>query len=215
MVAPAIVAAGISAAGSLLGGLFGQSQADKQADLQKEFAKNSIRWRVKDATAAGVHPLYALGAPTVSYAPQAVGADLASGISNAGQDIGRAVAAGMTPESKSASILEALTLDRAALENDLLRSQIRATNAAGTAAGLPSVLGDPADPLKIAGVSISRNPGWSDAQDIENRYGELGDYLYGVPVMATDAKATVSDAAKAGVIDRYMSKSWSDWFYGQ
>lgn len=50
-----------------------QSSQDSTSELdyarQKEFAQNSIQWRVADAKAAGLHPLYALGGAGSSYQP--------------------------------------------------------------------------------------------------------------------------------------------------
>lgn len=100
MVAPAIIAAGIGAAGSLAGtGLsmlgrggggspdmssfyqnwrnddmaWSREQFDRSEALQREFAQNGIRWRVEDAKAAGLHPLAAIGASGASAAPISVG----------------------------------------------------------------------------------------------------------------------------------------------
>lgn len=79
--------------------------------LQKEFAQMGIRWKVQDAKAAGLHPLAALGANTLSYSPVQVGSDLDYGMKGLGQDISRAVASKMT------------NLERAMLEQDLLIKQ--------------------------------------------------------------------------------------------
>ena len=60
------------AAGSVVGGVAGylgqkkaesaQRQANRLAyEREKEFAQNQIQWKVKDAVAAGLHPLAALG----------------------------------------------------------------------------------------------------------------------------------------------------------
>lgn len=65
----AITAAGISAAGNLLGGigalggLFGGSSGGSQTSetISQLQPFKQIRWRVQDAKAAGIHPLYALG----------------------------------------------------------------------------------------------------------------------------------------------------------
>lgn len=93
----------ISAGASLLGGALDrrskESAGNKNADLQREFAKNSIRWRVADAKAAGIHPLAALGSQGISAAPAYIGGG-DSGVSAAGQDIGRAISAAQTPVEK-------------------------------------------------------------------------------------------------------------------
>lgn len=102
-----VVSGAIGAAGALLGGKQAAANQAKMAqqnyEHQKEFAQNGIRWKVSDAKAAGIHPLYALGASTASYSPvSGYGGD--SGISDAaaqfGQGIGRAVEAGMTREER-------------------------------------------------------------------------------------------------------------------
>lgn len=104
MIAPAIIGAGISAAGNLLGGLFGNSSARRsearQLKYQKEFAQMGIRWRVNDAREAGLHPLYALGAQVPSYSPVQFEDSLGPAISQAGQNIGQAVAMQATPGEK-------------------------------------------------------------------------------------------------------------------
>lgn len=124
----------VGAASSLLGGLFGQSSQEKQMEAQiaaqREFAQNGIRWRVADATAAGVHPLYALGANTHSFSPIGIGGSpLAEGISQAGQEFGRAIQAKGTAVERAfnAKVMQ-LQLQRGELENTLLASQIARLN---------------------------------------------------------------------------------------
>ena len=67
----------IGAAGALGGaaiGAFGSNKASKRnAKLQKEFAQHGITWRVNDAKRAGIHPLYAIGAPAFSASPSYTG----------------------------------------------------------------------------------------------------------------------------------------------
>jgi hypothetical protein len=64
--------------GSILGGIGADKAADKYAaatkaanlaniKYQREFAQHGIRWKVQDAIAAGIHPYYAMGAPTSSF----------------------------------------------------------------------------------------------------------------------------------------------------
>ena len=65
----------ISAGGNLLGGALGNKGGDgfstKNYKAQKQFAQNSIRWKVKDAKFAGIHPLFAMGANPASFTPSA------------------------------------------------------------------------------------------------------------------------------------------------
>lgn len=124
----------ISGIGSVLGGLFGQNNQKKQMqaqmDAQKEFAQKGIRWRVEDAKAAGIHPLAALGAQTTSFSPIGIpGSPLAEGMSQAGQEIGRAIEAkGTTAERAFNLKMQTLQLQRGELENQLLASQIARIN---------------------------------------------------------------------------------------
>lgn len=132
-----MIGALIGAGASLLGGLMGRSSAEKQAKqnikLQKEFAQTGIQWKVKDAEKAGVHPLYALGAQTHSFSPVSVGDPLPGAIADMGQGIGRAVESGMSNTGRIDRVMQALTVERAELENMKLRSEIALANQAGQA----------------------------------------------------------------------------------
>lgn len=208
----------ISAVGSLFGGLLGKSSQEKANEqnikLQKQFAQEGIQWKVADAVKAGVHPLYALGAQTTAFSPSVVGdTALPNALQNMGQDIGRAVGARMTPEGKAAATIAALQVERAGLENDLLRSQIRAINAPGSPPGVPVIGQDASDPLIMGGKEITRNPNFSDAQDFENRYGEWTDWTVGPFIGAGDLFATLP---KGTAGSQKPTGNWlSDWFYGR
>lgn len=124
----------------------------EQAQLQREFAQQGIQWRVADAKAAGIHPLYALGGGGASYSPSAVsvGADGPSGLgrdlADMGQGIGRAVGAASSKEDRAGEAFTAAqraqALERGSLENDHLRLQILAAQGAlaraGTGPGIPT-----------------------------------------------------------------------------
>lgn len=123
----------ISAGSSLIGGILGDKKDDKRAarqeQLQKDFAQQGIRWRVADAKAAGIHPLFAMGAQVPTYSPtNFVGSNLAASVGAAGQDIGRAIDATRSGPARIEARLGALTVRRAELENDLLASQIARLN---------------------------------------------------------------------------------------
>lgn len=129
-----------SAGANLVGGFLGKSSADKaresqeranalNAELQREFAQNSIRWRVADARAAGIHPIYALGAPTISASPSYVGAtadnSMGAALANAGQDIGRAINATRTTPERVLALKEAqLRLESLSLDNEVKRASL-------------------------------------------------------------------------------------------
>lgn len=138
----------IGAGAAIAGGFLRQSSADKATAaslqnnaaniaLQKEFAKKGIRWRVKDAQAAGIHPLYSMGASLPTFQPGQinVGGDNSMGqaLAQAGQDIGRAVSATATQPERD------LALQRAGLQNKLLEAQIlKLTRESQTGPPLPS-----------------------------------------------------------------------------
>lgn len=151
----------ISGGASLLGGLFGKSEDKKIARMniahQKEFAQHGVRWKVDDARAAGIHPLYALGAQTHSFSPVTAGSSLSDGIRSAGQDFGRAIDATRTKGERvdaHARAIQALTLQRGQLENQLLATQIRKLNQTGSPPARPSTV-----------VNAALIPGQGDSGD--------------------------------------------------
>lgn len=124
-----IIGAGISAASSLFG-------AKSNEKLQKDFAQKGIQWKVADAKKAGIHPLAALGASTHSFAPNNVGSELAS----AGQDLGRAIDAERTKSERVdgyTAQARNLALQKAGLENDILRTELASRVARVRQAGQP------------------------------------------------------------------------------
>lgn len=155
-------------------GLFGggssgpkQPSFQDQVDVQKQFAKHGIRWRVEDAIAAGVHPLYALGANTTSFSPVSVGGS--SGRSSGerfaqfGQDITRAIDTTRTGPERLQARLGALAVQRGELENILLASQIaRLNGAGGSGTVFPGIDVQPSksiSPSSNRGVEAAAPPG--------------------------------------------------------
>lgn len=116
--------------------------AQRNIDLQYEFAKNGLQWKVADAKAAGVHPLAALGSSGYSASPVTVGSStydytpytgrtggsgVGSAMADMGQDISRAIQATRSEDERTKayeSTVQALTVKRMSLENDLLASKI-------------------------------------------------------------------------------------------
>lgn len=198
MVAPAVIAAGVQAVSGLAGGLLGANAAAKNAKFQQDLAKKGIRWKVEDAKAAGIHPLYALGAPTFSPGPiDTGGGALGASVANMGQDIGRAIDStrteGERTDARNTAYL-ALQLENQKLQNDSLRMDVAskvarlATNPAmpGTPTALPGqgngkfIMGDNTP------WSVDSRP--TPAQNWENQYGEPGDWIGGGLNMINDAK---------------------------
>lgn len=95
----ALVSGGFDLLGKGIEAWTSHNQREQEYARQKEFATHGIRWRVADAKAAGIHPIYAIGANTPTYSPQsAIGTDL--GLSDFGQNIGRAIEAKQTREER-------------------------------------------------------------------------------------------------------------------
>lgn len=189
----------LSAGASIIGGLINRGSADeanrinaanaaRQEQLQRDFAQQGIQWKVADAKAAGVHPLYALGANTVSYSPVSLGhsadTSLGTSVANAGQSIGRAADAAATSDqrgSRTAQMITALQLERGSLENELLRSQIAKTRAQ---LGPPmpaltdknAITGQPAtrDLTLITGMPQSTPANESTQDAVSKEYGDEG-----------------------------------------
>lgn len=121
----------LTAAAPIIAGLFGKKSKKKAStqsyDYQKEFARHGIRWKVEDAKAAGLHPLAALGANTLSFNPSQIG-DSSDIWSNMGQNLQYALSRMKTKEEKAAQLLklkqEQKVLENMGLQNTLLRKQI-------------------------------------------------------------------------------------------
>lgn len=161
----------IAAGASLIGSMMGRSSAEsaenaamerqqRSEEMQREFAQQGIRWRVADAQAAGIHPLFALGAQIPGFNPPAVMVDGGDGgaalMAQAGQDIGRAIDSTRTAGERVDARLQALSLERAELQNDLLRSQIARLNQAGGSG--PPMPGGPGQVLGSGDTYIVEKP---------------------------------------------------------
>lgn len=201
-------------AGSVLSGIFGNKQADEQAELQREFAQNGIRWKVEDAKAAGIHPLYALGAQTTAYSPISVGSpDFATG----GQNLGSAIQAMTTPKEKLdgfAKTVENLTLEKMGLENDVLRSQLRMINQPGRGPGMPgppgsTVIdgqGNAVKTMTVDGIKLNVSPGNTPAEDAEAQYGEIGGEIFGLGNLVSDVLKQVTGSSGPRELGRDLAK---------
>lgn len=183
--------------------------------MQKEFAQNGIRWRVEDAVAAGLHPLAALGASGASYSPVQyipgdVGEDssvgIGRGISNLGQNIDRAIAAGKTKEERQA---DELKLSNMRIQNDLAMEQLtsaRIQNARMVGPQMPSNSQMPG----LIGQGNANGPGYVHEGPLMRTHSQPGrpgqevgaitDYTYSrtpkgyVVVPSTDVKERIEDS---------------------
>ena len=139
------------------------SQKRKEYERQKEFAQNGIQWRVADAKKAGLHPLYALGASTAQYSPQAI---VSSGLGDFGQNIGSAVEAYLNKsdikyakdQQKETAELD---LENKRLQNEQLRQQIKYDESDYIAKMLQNssnaLSKQPGNPISLGGRSSNPN----------------------------------------------------------
>lgn len=180
----------IKGAGALIDAGVNWAWGEKQEDSQHKFAHNAIQWKVKDAQKAGVHPLYALGAPTMSYSPVSIGG--ASNFSEVGQDISRAIGAG-TPKAGQLSAYEAevqrLNLQGMGLDNEYKAAQLaRLRN---------ELLQKPALPSFNLPGDVPFQPGpQTPAQKWQDQYGDVVESAVGVPSVIYDSFTN---------LDKYMS----------
>lgn len=111
---PAIAAA-ISGVASIVGGKkadkANRAAEERATALQKEFAQHGVRWRVEDAKAAGLHPLYALQAQGLPQAsPVVFGNESGPALAQAGQNAAQFLAAKGTRQDR---MLQAFSLKAA------------------------------------------------------------------------------------------------------
>lgn len=199
-----------AAAGDLLGGALDRRSREQEASLnrhmQYEFAKKGIQWRVADAEAAGIHPLYAIGANVPTYTPVRGAGGLGRSIAAAGQNIGRAIEAHYSTEER-AEVQRAS--DMARLQNDMLQNEYLSTRIAlmraGTGPGVssrrtdvmrpPEVMkyettgnigGSPGGNLPFSGSKWSVTPDRLSAQTVEDLYSEVGSWPYGAMRLSED-----------------------------
>lgn len=218
---PALIGAGAS----LIGGLLNKSSADsarsaqmdmfnRQVDLQKEFAQHGVQWKVADAKAAGISPLAALGANTVSFAPTTIGSPVDTSLGdmarNMGQDLSRAVHATRSEDDRTKAVQDTadrLKLKNMDLQNQLLAAQIVKTSAPqvppampldkylssnpmpGQGDARPTVVPLPKSPpareqINAFGSPWMSNPGFSPAQKVQDQYGDITEDIYGLTVKA-------------------------------
>lgn len=131
-----LAGAGIGAASSGSANSANAEIMAQQLAFQREMAQHGIRWKVEDAKQAGIHPIYALGAPPFNPSPVAIAnqpdSSWANGLADASQHIGRAVDATKTQGEKidaHTQTMRELQLQNAALQNRALEADINFKNA--------------------------------------------------------------------------------------
>lgn len=188
-----LIGAGLSALGGFLGRQQQQEQADKNIALQREFAQNGIQWKVADATKAGIHPLYALGASTTSFSPVSVGGSpMGDALTSMGQNVTRAASAYTSAQERQAAAVSngqqiasnSLDLEAKKLQIEILKSRLATMSQPGTP---PPVADQPVPfpvtenpkpeqrpPLMFLGSRWMTNPNTSPMKAWEDQYGDEG-----------------------------------------
>lgn len=202
-----LISAGVGALSSLAGAFLNRSaardaaaenarvqaeQAERNRQMQLQFAKEGIRWKVDDARAAGIHPLYALGANTVSYSPVNVGqssvadTSMGSALASAGQDVSRAINATRTSGERQTAFnqtVQDLQLSNMGLQNELLAAQIQKLRANANPP-MPSISDQGPVPeedkwgkipkLIIGGSNVTTDKSTASMKEFSDRYGDEG-----------------------------------------
>lgn len=175
------ISAFIGPALGLVGSLFGSKKQARSQEtqnyqnlaMQKEFAQQGIRWKVEDAKRAGLHPLAALGANTMSYSPQRVGTTPSPDFRGFGQDISRAIQTQKTAGERELIALQILdakeTVKHKELINQGLQKKLSELDATPP---MPSTPHDPesgvlrSSPTDYVGIQGNRGVKWKD-RDLE------------------------------------------------
>lgn len=202
-------AAAIAAGSQLLGGVMQDRRTGQANHQQRSVLKNQLQWKVADAKKAGIHPLYAVGAPSVT-GNFSTGSGMGDAIANAGETVGRYLGGrderSRAQQMHAASLLEsrariASETSRARLNNARANEILRTRKASDLARAVQGVNARPTqiDPslpttsgteqYTTSPRSFKRNaydrPGWMttpgmpSAQSVQDEYGELGETVYG------------------------------------
>lgn len=150
---------------------FARENAARNEHLQREFAQMGIQWRVKDAEAAGLHPLYALSGGGAAFSPSPAIVNSAarvesaprvprSSFSDMGQNLGRALTAALDPVQQAERALQLRLLeaqvDRESAHAAYFRSQAVTS---GSPPGVPSLVGagSQREPLTVIDLPYLRD----------------------------------------------------------
>lgn len=163
-----------------------EQMAANNIALQREFAQSGIQWKVADAKAAGIHPLFALGAQTHSFSPVSVGDVPGTNFSGIGQDIGRAINATRTQTQRNEAVVR--TVQDLEIAGKELDNQIKATTVASQVQRLRQNANPPfpegafvvpeakkaeeRTPLMLEGSRVKTSPGTSPGKAWEDQLGD-------------------------------------------
>ena len=190
-----------SVGSSLIGGLFGQSAQNKSLDWQKKYARNRISYTVADAKKAGIHPLAALGSSAAGTmgSPIPGGSPMGDAIGDAGAAIGAHLSkreARAAESEERAARLDVLRSEasrnrasaQAMLADATSRTAIMQARAKAVDVPTTDVVGHPTVGVVATGKGqrLVADPDYSDAEVAQQRYGEVGEFAFGVRNLIAD-----------------------------
>lgn len=207
----------LSGATSLLGGFLGDRAAKKAQKWAAAREDTAIQRRVRDSVAAGVHPLFGLGASVTASNPVVAG-NVGDSLREVGQDVGRAVdATKAAGEQGLTKAMQALQLKRMGLENTLIETQIASER--HRLVGAP-----PAAPAAVGGSDMARSSGSivklpngkevkippaTSADDVAGELGELSGDVYGA---LRTADGLARDTRGRESLGKFMEETAARWF---
>lgn len=161
----------LGAVGSIAGGIMSSRAAKKESNRQYDLARNTIKYRVEDAQNAGVHPLYALGAPTMSSASQTD--QMGQAVADAGSQLGKAYTSAYERELQKVNLESAKAdlMGKKLRNADFVKQSLEASHMAGIKRALGSNQ-DGQDIMNFAGVKVK--PRNTPASEGEDYFGETG-----------------------------------------
>lgn len=202
--------------------LSGREQATQQSEKQDYWLSHGIRERVWDAKQAGIHPLFALGANVGGYSP----GPIAVGDTSFARDIGDAVDSFGSRGARAEAADRQIEMHEAQLDvmrseaarNDAIAQQAQASILARGAQSanvtqdgtIITPAGVQSRPLEVTpvpkdgkfrsawGPEIDMDPNYdmNHSQLAQDRWGEPGEWLEGLPLYLRDVARSISDEWK-------------------
>lgn len=226
-----LISGGFGLTGGLLSDASQRSIAAMNWERQKEALHNTIQWRVEDAKKAGIHPLYALGAPTFNAPAQIYGGTgLGEGLRDMGQNLGGAIARTMDADEKKKTLLEIEGLEKRNEEMDartqLLRTQEQQIRAPSAPTGIGiqregkvtpgeiTIEGQTYNPTQGTGRGyFERTPGQRESQSLWDKGVAAGDEGMYQVYWLTDGLPFLGPAGKGESAEEILSEmSWPAYY---
>lgn len=198
MVAPLVLGALIAAGASLAGGALRNRAIRRENKIDRARQDNQLQRMMADAGLAGIHPVAALGA-SANYG-QPVG-QAETGFAEGLESAGGAVSDLMMAQQDFQISAQSLELERMRLENEmrafeLQEAQSRSILSAvrGAALQAPAAIVNEPSPAILSGMpwAIGAGGPYTPARVAEDAYGEVGEWVFGVPNLIRDWRAVAA-----------------------